>query len=317
MNIHCIEPLAIGEDKIDEIKRLFENKGHQFVYYNERNTDPAEIIARAKGAEVVIIANMPFPEECVYALENLKFLAVAFTGVDHVALNACKEKGIVVSNASGYSTINVAELTIGLIIDVLRNVTKLDPIVRKGGTKEGLVGFDLADKTVGIIGLGAIGQRVAKILHAFGCRILAVDRGKYPLQGVVDIDFLPLESVLKQSDIVSLHCPLNDSTRGFIGEKELAMMKNDSYLINCARGPVVDSEALVKALNEGQIAGAGIDVFDGEPPLSPELNIMKAKNTVLTPHIAFATKEAFLRRADIVSDNVISWLDGNPKNRVI
>lgn len=317
MKIHVIEPLAISGEKIDELKGYFSRSGHQILFYNERNTDPDETIRRSEGADVVVIANQPFPEKCVDALPDLKMLAVAFTGVDHVAINACEAKGVTVCNASGYSTINVAELTIGLIIDLLRNVTKLDPITRAGGTKEGYVGNDLAGKNVGIVGMGAIGQKVARILKAFDCNILAVKREKRPLEQELGIEYTSLEKLLEKSDIVTLHCPLNDSTRGMIGTKEFSLMKESAFLVNCARGPVVDTDALVKALDKGLIAGAGLDVFDTEPPLSPELSILKQKKTVVTPHIAFATEEAFIRRADIVADNISSWIDGDPKNVIV
>ena len=314
MKIHVIEPLALNEAKINQIQKQLQDKGHEILFFEERNTDPEEIIRRSAGADIVVIANLPFPAQCVNSLPDLKMLAVAFTGVDHVDLDACRNNKITVCNASGYSIVNVAELTIGLIIDSLRNISKLDPVTRAGGTKVGLIGNDLAGKTVGIIGMGAIGQRVARILHAFDCSILAVRREKTPLEQELSIKYVDMDTLLQESDIVTLHCPLNDSTKHMIGKRELGLMKNNSILINTARGPVVDSEALVKALKAGKISGAGIDVFDKEPPLSPDLPILTQKNTVVTPHIAFATHEAFVRRADIVVDNILSWVEGNPKN---
>lgn len=317
MKIHVIEPLAISQEKIEKISELFKTKGHEILFFEERNTDPVETVNRASGADIVVIANQPFPGQCIKALPDLKMLAVAFTGVDHVDLQSCEDMGVAVCNASGYSTLNVAELAVGLIIDVLRNVTRLDPLTRQGGTKDGFVGRDLAGKTVGIIGMGAIGQRVARILKAFDCRLLAVKREKRPLEEELAVEYVSLEKLLKESDIVTLHCPLNETTLGLIGEKELSLMKESAYLINTARGPVVDGSALVDALQKGGIAGAGLDVFDSEPPLSTELPVLKLENVVVTPHIAFATDEAFVRRADIVVDNIFSWIDGNPKNRIL
>jgi len=314
MKIHIIEPLAVNHEKMDAMKSELNAGGHEVVFFNDRNTDVQEIIKRSAGADVVVIGNLPFPAEAVYALPDLKLLTVAFTGLDHVAMDACREKGVTVCNASGYSTINVAELTIGLIIDVLRNITRLDPVTRKGGTKDGLIGFDLCGKTVGIIGLGAIGQYVARLLTAFNCRILGLDRGK-SMPKDLKIELTDMETLLRQSDIVTLHCPLNESTKGLIGTGELALMKESACLINCARGPVVNSTALVEALKTGQIAGAGLDVFSIEPPLNSENEpVLKLENVVVTPHIAFATREAFVRRADIVVDNILSWAAGNPKN---
>ena len=164
------------------MKQLFYGEGHTVKFYDTRNEDPKVIIERSSGADVVVIGNLPFPEECVQALPGLKMLAVAFTGVDHVSVEACRKQGVTVCNASGYSTINVAELTIGLMLDVLRNVTHLDPITRSGGTKDGYVGFDLSDKRIGIIGLGEIGLKVAKILKAFGCSILGYNKDRKPTE---------------------------------------------------------------------------------------------------------------------------------------
>ena len=314
MKIHIIEPLAIDQEKSAAVEKELKEAGHEVVFSAERNIEAQETIRRAEGADIVVIANQPFPAEVVEALPDLKMLCIAFTGLDHVAMDACRERNITVCNASGYSNINVAELTIGLMIDVLRNMTKLEPITRKGGTKDGYVGSDLCGKTVGIIGLGAIGSRVAHLLKAFGCNILAVDRGKTAPDGL-DIEFCDRETLLKQSDIVTLHCPLNDKTRGLIGEKELGLMKESAYLINCARGPVVDDKALVNALKYRKIAGAGLDVFAIEPPLNKEtVPVLSLDNVVVTPHIAFATKEAFVRRADIVVDNILSWIAGSPRN---
>lgn len=317
MKIAVIEPLAIKADKVEELRRTFSDLGHELVYFNERTTDPAELASRGKGAEVVVLANAPFPESVVSQLPEMKLLDVAFTGMDHVDLDACRSAGVRVCNASGYSNINVAELTIGLMIDLLRNITRLDPITRAGGTKEGLVGFDLRGKSVGIVGTGAIGSRVAELLAAFGCNLIAYDPSPRRELEKLGLTYVELEELFRTSDIVTLHLPLNEKTRGLIGKDLISMMKPSAYLINCARGPIVDAEALYKALTTGAIAGAGIDVFDGEPPLSPDTPLLQPENVVVTPHIAFATAEAFVRRADIVRDNVLKWLEGRPQNVVV
>ena len=314
MKIHVIEPLAVSEDKMNEMRQQLRAAGHEIQFFGDRNPEPEESIRRSKGADIVVIGNLPFPAEVIKELPKLKMLAVAFTGLDHVAMDACREKNITVCNASGYSTINVAELTIGMMIDLSRNISRLDPLTRKGGTKDGMIGFDMAGKTVGLIGLGAIGQYVAKLLKGFDCHVLGLDRGK-PLPEELGIKLVDSETLLKESDFVSLHCPLNDSTRGLIGKKEFALMKNSAYLINCSRGPVVDDAAMIDALKSSKIAGAALDVFAIEPPLnSKSVPVLELDNVIVTPHIAFATKEAFVRRADIVVDNILSWAAGNPKN---
>lgn len=316
MNIHFIEPLEIAESKIKELEDHFGRKGHRMVYYRDRTTDADELIARAREADAVVIANCPFRSSVIDSLPDLKYLSVAFTGVDHVAIDACRERGIPVSNASGYANINVAELTVGLMLDILRNVTRLDAVTRNGGTKEGLVGFDLAGKTVGIIGTGAIGARVAGLLKGFDVNLLAYDLYRNPELISRGVQYCDLNELLSRSDILTLHCPLNDHTVGLIDYKRLSLMKRGSYLINCARGPVVRTEDLARALREGILAGAAIDVFDSEPPLERDHPLFPLENTVLTPHIAFATGESFSRRADIVRDNIDSWLEGEIANRV-
>ena len=218
-------------------------------------------------------------------------------------MDFCKEKGICVCNAAGYSTNAVAELAFGLAISVLRNIPACDAVCRKEGTKAGLVGGELFGKTFGVVGTGAIGGKV-----------VAYSRTVKPEMQGAGIEYLSLEDVLKVSDIVSLHVPLNDKTKGLIGEKEIALMKKNAILLNTARGPVVDSEALAKALNEERIAGAGIDVFEMEPPVPAEHPLLHSKHTVVTPHVAFASHEALFTRAQIVSENILKWEDGKPQN---
>ena len=232
-------------------------------------------------------------------------LAVAFTGLDHVDLKYCEERGIKVQNCAGYATTAVAELTFGLLLDLCRNIGKCDTAARNGGTKAGLIGFELEGRTMGIVGTGAIGARVAKLAAAFGMDVIAYSRTPGKVAGV---RYVSLEELLAQSDVVSLHVPLTDETRGMIGEKELALMKETAVLVNTARGPVVDTKALADALNSGRIAGAAIDVFDKEPPLDADEPLINAKNTVVTPHVAFATDESMIKRAEIEFRNIAEFI---------
>ncbi len=314
MKVVLLESLAIPTEILGKYAEALRQEGHIFEAY-ERDLDPQVQIARAKDADIVMIANMPLSGEVIRACKKLKYINIAFTGVDHVDLEACKECGIQVSNASGYSNRSVAELALCMMLTLLRNVPQVESRCRAGQTKDGLVGNELYGKTVGIVGLGAIGQATAALCHAFGCRIIAYNpRIK---EAPEYIEQMPLGDVLAQSDIVTLHCPLNSSTRGMIGKDELAKMKPTAFLINTARGPVVDSDALCDALNSGKIAGAGIDVFEKEPPLSPEDPLLQAKNTVVTPHVAFATQESMLLRAQIVFDTLDAWLKGERKNIIL
>lgn len=315
MNIVLLESLGVSEELLHECAKPFLDAGHTFTAY-EKNTDPAVQIERAKDADVIMIANMPLSGEVIRACNHLKYIDVAFTGVDHVDLAAAKEKSIAVSNAAGYSTQAVAELSIGMMLSLLRNIPQVDARCREGKTKDGLVGSELGSKTVGIVGTGAIGLRTAQLLKAFGCRVLAyAPHEKEAAKGLVE--YVSLETLLRESDIVSLHCPLNDSSRHMINAERIAMMKPTAILINVARGPVVDSEALADALNSGKLAGAGIDVFETEPPLDPNHPLLHAKNTLVTPHVAFASTQSMEARAHIVFDNIRAWMDGNQNNIIL
>lgn len=314
MRIVMLEPLGVSEEKIYTLAKQFTEQGHEFVPCFSKIEDKNEIISRAKDADVFIIANSPLDEEVIDAAPNLKMISVAFTGVDHVPSALCKERGIVVCNAQGYCTDAVAELTFGLILSKLRNVIPCDAATRQSKTKDGLVGHELLGKTIGIIGTGAIGRRVAEIAKVFKCKLLGY--GKYPSAEAkaLGIKYVSLEELMAQSDIVTLHTPLTNETKRLINEERLALMKPTSILINCARGPVVDSKALADALNSGRIAGAAVDVYEMEPPIPGDHPLLNAKNIILTPHVAFATKESIERRAQITFDNITAWMNGTPQN---
>lgn len=316
MKIVLLESLGIPAELLKSYADKLEAKGHTFAAY-EKNTDAQVQIDRAKGADVIMIANMPLKGEVIRACKNLKFINVAFTGVDHVDLAAAKEMGVKVSNASGYSTQSVAELALGMMLSLLRNVPQVEERCRAGKTKDGLVGTELRGKTVGIVGAGAIGQNTGRLCKAFGCKVIAYNhRPKQAAEGTID-EFVDLDTLTRESDIISLNCPLNDSTRGMFDAERIAMMKKTAILINVARGPVVDSRALADALNEGRIAGAGIDVFETEPPLDVNHPLLHTPNTIVTPHVAFASKESMALRAQIVFDSLDSFIAGKQVNVIL
>lgn len=316
MKIVVMEPLGVALEKINALAAALQAAGHEFVYYASKEAQQDKLLERVQDADIIMLANQPLSAEIINACPKLKMLSVAFTGVDHVALDACRARNILVCNAAGYSTNAVAELTFGLAISVIRNIVPCDACCRRAGTKDGLVGFELFGKTFGVVGTGAIGARVAKIAAAFGCKVLAYSRTAK--QELVDagVQYVSLDELLAQSDFVSLHVPLTDATRGLINADAIAKMKQGAVLLNTARGPVVDSAALAEALNAGKLAGAGIDVFEGEPPIAENHPLCRAKNTVLTPHVAFASREALETRADIVFANIEKWLNGAPQNVV-
>ena len=313
--IVIMESLGISAEELALRKKPFEEAGHSFAEFS-RTGDISTLIGQAKDADAMILANMPMPGAVIRSCENLKFIDVAFTGVDHVDLAAAKETGIAVSNASGYSNEAVAELVLGMTLSILRNLTAVENRCRAGQTKDGLVGGELKGKTVGIIGFGKIGRRSAELFHAFGCKILAQSR-THKDDAPDYVEQISQEELLKRSDIVVLHCPLNDSTRGMIDGEKIALMKKSAVLINVARGPVVVARDLAQALNNGTIAAAGIDVFDREPPLDMDEPLLNCRNCLVTPHVAFATRESMSLRAEIVFDNLSAWLKGEQKNVIL
>ena len=313
MKIVLLEGLGVSNQVIEQHARRLEDMGHTFVAY-PKNADPQVQVERSLDADVIMLANMPLAPAVLEQAKALKFIDVAFTGVDHIPMEEAKRRGIAVSNASGYATQAVAELCISFMIQLLRNVGKTEDRCRSGGTKDGLVGNLLCGKTVGIVGAGAIGKKVAALCKAFGCTVLAFNRSAVS-DPAID-EQVPLDELLKRADVVSLHCPLTADTKGMIGKEQLSLMKKSAILINTARGGVLDSAALAEALTKGDIAGAACDVFETEPPLPANHPLLHCPNTIVTPHIAFASVESMEQRADIVFNNLYSWLEGKQRNAV-
>ncbi|MCD8090615.1 MAG: NAD(P)-binding domain-containing protein, partial [Clostridiales bacterium] len=285
----------------------------EVVCYKDRKEDVETLIERSKDADIVVLSNFKYPKAVMENCPKLKYICVAFTGYDHVDMDYCREKGIQVSNCAGYSTSAVADLVFGFVIDLYRNIITCNEVVRKGETKDGLVGPELEGKKFGIIGAGAIGLRVAGIAKAFGCEVYAYSRTKKNIEGVT---FTDLDTLMSTCDIISLHVPQNKETIGMINAEKIALMKKTAVFINTARGPIVDSKALADALNEGRIAGAAVDVFETEPPVDPGHPLLTAKNCIATPHVAFASVQAMYKRADIVCENLSAYLKGTPVNLV-
>ncbi len=313
MQIVLLESLGVSDETIRTHTKKLEKMGHTFLTY-ERNTSPEIQLERSRHADVLMLANMPLDESVVKEAEQLKFIDVAFTGTDHIPVEEARKRGIAVSNASGYATQAVAELCISFMIQLLRKLSQVEQNCRNGGTKDGLIGNLLCGKTIGIIGAGVIGKRVAALCKAFGCTVLAYNES--PVSDDSIDRQVGLEELLQQSDVISLHCPLTPETKGLIGKEQLALMKQSAILINTARGGVVDQDALVAALNERRIAGAACDVFEGEPPLPLDYPLLHTPNTIVTPHVAFASAESLEQRAEIVFENLYSWLDGKQINCV-
>ena len=313
MKISLIDPLLVDDKIIESHKEKIEKLGHEFQYFKKSASDDEKIIERLKDSDVAIITNNKFSKN-VIENTNLKLIDVAFTGFNHVDIEACNEKNIIVENASGYSEDSVAELVLGLTISLMRKFNENRKNMYEDESFK-LIGQIIKGKTVGVVGTGKIGIRVIELFKAFGANILAYSRSEKDEVKNLGAKYVSLDELLKNSDIVTIHLPQNKETCGFIGQNELDLMKDKAILINCARGPIVDNDYLAKLLNEDKLR-AGIDVFDMEPPIDKNYPLRNAKNTVLTNHVGFLTQEAMDIRCEIVFDNLYKFLDGKIVNKV-
>lgn len=261
------ETIGIDEKTLNELAKDILPQDVEIKYYNSLADSDEEKIKRCKDADAVIIANKPYRENVLKACSNLKMLSVAFTGVDHVDMDYCHEHNILVSNCSGYANEAVSELVIGMCISLYRKLAECGMATKNHETSNGLRGLELCRKKFGIIGAGAIGLKVAKLAKAFGCEVYCYRRH---IPENSEFEFVDMDTILKECDIISLHMPLTKETTSMINAEKIALMKKNAILINTARGKVIDTQALADALNKGKIAGASVDVFDTEPPIGAE-----------------------------------------------
>lgn len=295
---------------------------HEWVEY--ARTPQAEVEARLAGATIAIVNKVQIDAGMISRLPALRMVAVAATGTNNVDLEACRLRGIVVSNIRGYAVHTVPEHAIALMLALSRNLVAYRESVQAGRWQqsEQFCFFDhpirdLAGATLAIIGSGALGDGVARLAEAFGMRVLKAER-----KGAANCraGYTPFVEALAVADVVSLHCPLTPETQGLLGAAELRAMKPSALLINTSRGGLVDEAALAIALKEGWIAGAGFDVLSKEPPsdgnplLAPEL--LALPNFLLTPHVAWASRPAMQALADQLIDNIDAFVRGEPQNRV-
>ncbi|HMH30381.1 MAG TPA: D-2-hydroxyacid dehydrogenase [Steroidobacteraceae bacterium] len=290
-------------------------------YIEHQKTDVAQIMARLKGTDIAIVNKVPMRAETLRQLPQLKMIAVAATGYDVVDIPYCNEHGIAVANIRNYAVHTVPEHAFAMILALRRNLFSYRQDVEAGvwNKSEQFCFFthdigDLHGSTLGIIGEGAIGQSTAAIGRAFGMRVLFADHSPPRMP---DVEFTPLDDVLAQSDVISLHCPLLPSTRNLIDISAFRKMKRNALLINTARGGLVDEAALIQALDEGLIAGAGFDVLTVEPPKDghPLLDLRRP-NFILTPHVAWASDGAMQFLADQLVDNIDAWVADKPQHLV-
>ncbi|MBN1969847.1 MAG: hydroxyacid dehydrogenase [Candidatus Delongbacteria bacterium] len=315
MKIVVVEPLGIDTEEMKSYEEIFQELGHDLVFYDHK-VFGADLVKRIHDADIIVVANQPIDGSVLSECSNLKMISVAFTGVDHIDLDFCKSKKIMVSNSAGYCTTSVAELTIGLMLSISRSIVNGDFLTRNGYDGKTLTGFELKGKRVGIIGTGKIGTEVARILTAFGVKILGFGRTENK-EFLKYGEYYPLDEILTTSDFVSVHLPLTKATENFLSEEMLNLMKSDAVLINTSRGKVVDNNYLYHMLKKNKIQAAALDVFDVEPPLDTNTPLLSLKNCVLTPHIGYSTKEAITDRAKIVFNNILAFFKGEQNNKIL
>lgn len=318
MKIVALEIKNIGDD-VDV--SMFSELG-EFITYDQSTAD--ELPEKCKDAEVIIINKIPINKSTIGCLDNLKMVLVTATGTDNVDIEYCKSKGIAVCNVRGYSTDSVVQHTFALMFYLCENLKHYDEYVKSGDyckcdsfTYFGKVFIELKDKVWGIVGLGDIGRGVAKVAEAFGCKVIYYSTsGK---NSTSDYERVSFDELLSKSDIISIHSPLNDATRNLFNKEAFLKMKNSAYLINVGRGPIVNENDLVEALEQGEIKGAALDVINKEPmeENSPLLKVKDSGKLFVTPHIAWATYEARTRLMQEVFLNLKAFIDGSePRNRV-
>ncbi|MFU8848132.1 MAG: D-2-hydroxyacid dehydrogenase [Opitutales bacterium] len=296
-----------------------EKLGELTVY---ERTPADKIVERCAGAEIVLTNKTPLSAETLAQLPDLKFISVLATGFNVVDVAEARKRNIPVSNVPIYGTDSVAQFVFAILLQLCHNVALHDELVKDGAWtviedfcfwKTPLI--ELRGKTMGIVGFGRIGRRTAALADAFGMKVLAYDLHQGDAPDYEGFEWAEVEDLFQRSDVVSLHCPLTPENGGFVDKSLLGQMKPSSFLINTSRGPLVNEDDLAEALNAGKLAGAGVDVVSVEP-IKAENPLLKAKNCLITPHIAWATLEARQRLMQTTVENVAGFLQGSPINVV-
>ena len=280
-----------------------------------------EVVPRAASAEIVVTNKIAISREHIWQLPKLRYIGVTATGFNIVDVAAARERGIPVTNVPAYGTRSVAQMTFALLLELTQHVGHHSQTVRDGKwTRSADFCYwdypliELSGLTIGIVGFGRIGRAVAELAHAFGMRVITAVRVK-PRELLSDIAIVGLDDLFAQSDVISLHCPLTPETKHSVNAARLSRMKRTAFLVNTSRGALIDEQALAQALNDERIAGAALDVLSVEPP---PLNdpLLRAKNCIVTPHIAWATRAARTRLLAAAAENVRAFLNGHPINVV-
>ncbi len=302
---------AVSKPELYETR--FSKLGEVKVYRGQPSTIE-EYLCRVDGADVSVVSHFKLPARA-FDTSNLKLVALTRTGFDDVDLDAATLKGVTVTNAPGYSNEAVAEHVFALLLSFVRRVTEADFWMREERFDcTAFEGRELRGKTLGVIGTGQIGSRVAEIARCFGMDVIAYDVRRNPASGS-KFRYVGLDRLCAESDFITLHLPLTPDTEGLIDDEAFRLMKPGAVIVNTARGPIIRQDALVRALDEGRIAGACLDVYDREP-LPQDSPLIGLSNTLLTPHIAYNTREAKEQSIAIAADNVAQFLAGKPQNVV-
>ena len=315
MKIVFLDASTLGAD-ID--LSIYERFGELTVF---GSTTEGQFAQHVGDSDVIITNKLKVGRHNLPACKNVKLICVTATGFDNIDVEFCREHGIAVTNVVGYSTQNVAQLTVAMVLSLICHLKEYDRSVSDGSYTRGGVAniltpvyHEICGKTWGIVGYGNIGKQVGVVAKALGCKILVYKRTPVEGEECVDIDTL-----CRESDIISVHTPLNDGTRGLISRERIAEMKKDAILINVARGAVCDEEAIADAILEGRLSGAGIDVYSKEPfgEDHPCARIAGRDNVILTPHMAWGSYEARVRCCEEIALNIESYIKGEKRNRIV
>ena len=310
MKIVVVDHVYLEEQHVKKLRSIADLK-----IFDDIPKTPNDLKERIKEADIVIVGWSHLTEGIIKSAEKLKMVSIWATTCHYVDLEAAKKRGIAVTHVPGYATEAVAEHAFAMLLAAARKLLQADRHVRRGEFDwRPFRGRELAGKTLGMIGTGAIGCRVAEIGKAFKMKLLAFD--KYPnfeRAEEIGMEYVGLQTLLKESDIITLHVPLTQETEGLIGKKEIEVIKSGCILINTSQGKIIDEKALINALKSRKLSCAGLDVFEEEPPQKDNL-LFKLDNTVLSPHIGFHTVEAAKKCTDICIENVMRFLEGRPQN---
>lgn len=292
-----------------------EKLGNLTVY---DDTPPEQLISRAKDAQAIVLNRCKLTEEVFSALPQLKYVCTLATGYNTIDCKAAAKRGIIVCNVPNYCSHTVAQQAFSLLLSLCSAIPTQTALVADGKYTEAVEESirvpmtELKGKTMGILGMGSIGQEAARFAKAFSMEVIFANRSKKEVEGCRQVD---LPTLFQESDVISIHCPLTEDTTGLVNASLLSLMKPTAFLINTARGAVIQEQDLADALNRGILAGAGLDVLSQEPP-APDCPLLTAKNCLITPHVAWSSREARQRLITIVGKNLESCLAGSPQNQV-